>query len=341
MIVGIATGLGAALLQSLSYLATRYYVHGRSRMASRQLLVLAHIWMGLASALLLLFLWPPGFSVVSVWEPLLQMVFFYMVGQTSITIALRYVEASRASPLQGIKIIFLASLAAFFSQPKITGPTDPPGLTVLQWMGAGLAVVAAGTLHYAGAKIHRTAILAIVIGCAGYALADWNISRTNVALVKAIYPAGLTAGEAVKVSFINVGLCYGSTGLVGMMLMPAWGSRQLKDWRDSAPFAAAWFVGMLLLYWCYAEVGPLLGAILQSSRGLLSILIGSLIVWWGHHHIEPHGGKGVFLRRLAAGSLMFLAVTLYVIRDPGRLRIGAGSSLREGRTWIASYPFPR
>jgi drug/metabolite transporter (DMT)-like permease len=316
MIVGIATGLGAALLQALSYLATRYFVHGRGRGASRQLLVLGHIWMGIASLVLLAIVWPGrGFSPLKIWNPLLSMIFFYMVGQVSVTIALRYVEASRASPLQGIKIIFLAAMAAFVSVPR-AGALDPPGLTWMQWLGAGLAVVAAATLNYAGTAIPRKAFWAIIIGCAGYALADWNIARTNVAIARELPGFG-----AVQSSLLNVGLCYGITGVIGLVAAPFWGSWKAKDWRDASPFAATWFVGMLALYWCYAEVGPLLGAILQSSRGLMSILLGSLLVWWGHHHIEPHGSRGMFFRRLAAGLLMFIAVTLYVIRDPERLRI--------------------
>ncbi len=332
MIVGIATGLGAALLQSLSYLATRYYVHGRGKWAARQLLVLAHVWMGIASAVLLLIVWPGrGFSVLQIWEPVLQMVVFYLVGQTSMTLALQQVEASRVSPLQGVKIIFLAALAAFLPIPKVVGAVDVPGLTWMQWTAAGLAVVAAATLNYAGKAIPRKPLITIIIGCAGYAAADWNISRTNVAIAHVL--PGLGAGQS---SLLNVGLCYGITGLLGLAAMPFWGrsrtsrgwGAQVRDGRDAAPFAAAWFIGMLLLYWCYAEVGPLLGAILQSSRGLMSILLGSLLVWWGHLHIEPHSGWGMFVRRMAAGLLMACAVSLYVIggKRSGAVQHFAGDS---------------
>jgi hypothetical protein len=54
---GIGFGLGAAFCQSLSYLATRHFVHPRGG-GTRQLLVLAHVLMGVVSGLLLPWVWP-------------------------------------------------------------------------------------------------------------------------------------------------------------------------------------------------------------------------------------------------------------------------------------------
>src|SRR5258706_187295 len=59
MIAGIATGLTAAFCQSLTYLAARHYVQRRvgegESGASRELLVLSHVWMALFALLLLPF----------------------------------------------------------------------------------------------------------------------------------------------------------------------------------------------------------------------------------------------------------------------------------------------
>ncbi|HEY4329064.1 MAG TPA: hypothetical protein VGN88_04955 [Phycisphaerae bacterium] len=334
MIGGLASGLGAAFFQSLSFLGNRYFAHSRGAQASRQLLVLAHIWMGIFSAVLLAIMWPGGAGWEWIWkvrEPLLQMTFFYLIGQMGITLALRHAEPSRVSPLMGLKTIFLAGLSTFLPQPQLTQASQAVGLTGLQWAGVGLSLVAAIALNYAGTKLRKHAIWAILLACTSFAFADWNIARTNVAL-KAVLP-GLST---VAISFLNVGLCYFLAGVVGWAAAPWYGSRKGRDWADAVPFAAAWFAGMLCLYWCYAEVGPLLGVILQSTRGLMSILMGSLLVYWGHLHLEPINSRKVFIRRFAAGALMCLSVTLYVIGDPKYDIMGKWHLTLEGPRWKAS-----
>lgn len=324
MITGLATGLAAALCQSLSYLATRHYVQSRlgtgATGSSRQILVLGHVWMGLFSAILLWAAWPGnGLPISQMLEPLLSMTAFYLVGQSATTFALRYAEPSRVSPLMGFKIVVLAILASFLTQPRISGQPLPPGLTPLQYIAAALAVAAALALNTSvggGGALRRRAALSILIACVAYSFADWNITRTNIAIFR------LAPGiSALRASLLSAGLCYLLAGFVGAALLPAWGSRKPKDWSDAIPFALLWFIAMLFLYACFSEVGPLLGNILQSTRGLISILLGSLLIYLGHLHIEPVTGKGVLARRLAAGLLMFAAVALYVIRDPQQIKL--------------------
>src|SRR4051794_12233751 len=59
MIAGIVTGLAAALPQSLSFLGSRHFAHGRKN-SSRELLVLGHVWMGLFGGGFLVWEWPRG-----------------------------------------------------------------------------------------------------------------------------------------------------------------------------------------------------------------------------------------------------------------------------------------
>jgi len=333
MIVGIATGLGAALLQSLSYLATRYYTHGRNRLASRQLLVLGHVWMGVFSAVLLWAAWPKGgLPVGQMLDPLLMMTGFYLVGQSATTFALRHAEPSRVSPLMGFKIVVLAAMSSVWEQPHISWPALPPGLTPLQWIAAGMAVCAAVALNYSGGALRKRATAGILVACVAYSICDWNITRTNVAVFR--LAPGTTPLQA---SLLSAGLCYGLAGVVGLLLLPSWGSRKAKDWSDAIPFAVAWFIAMMFLYACFSEVGPLLGNILQSTRGLMSILMGSLLVVLGHLHIEPLSSKGVVARRLLAGVLMFAAVSLYVIREPARIRMWLwGTQAARTSPWLTN-----
>jgi len=317
MIAGLFSGLGAALFQSLSYLGTRHFAHNRGTGSSRQLMVFGHLWMGVFGAIVLACEWPEGWRWLGdVWVPVLQMTLFYLVGQVGMILALRHAEPSRVSPLMGVKIVFLAGLSSFLAQPQVAATAPVVGLTWMQWAGVILAVVAAVALNYAGVAFKKQAVAAVMLACLAFTVSDWNIARGNVAI-----RAALPGASILQISFLNVGLAYVLAAVPAMALAPIWGTRKVKDWMDAAPFAVTWFAGMLFLFWCFAEVGPLLGAILQSTRGLMSIIIGSLLIHWGHVHMEPHSSRGVLARRLAAGALMFGAVGLYVIKVPGNLRM--------------------
>ncbi|MEM6507538.1 MAG: hypothetical protein AAF711_19030, partial [Planctomycetota bacterium] len=56
----------------------------------------------------------------------------------------------------------------------------------------------------------------------------------------------------------------------------------------------------------------ILGNILQSTRGLMSILLGVLIAKLGHHHIESHAPLKVVIQRAIAAAMMIGAIALYV-----------------------------
>ncbi|MCL2640814.1 MAG: hypothetical protein FWD53_08220, partial [Phycisphaerales bacterium] len=92
MTLGILTGLLAALCQSLCYLITRHYVQKRPAGASRQLLVLGHLWMGVFSLILLPFVWHGTLAdVLSALQPLIATAMFYLIGQFAFLIALKHV----------------------------------------------------------------------------------------------------------------------------------------------------------------------------------------------------------------------------------------------------------
>ena len=82
-------------------------------------------------------------------------------------------------------------------------------------------------------------------------------------------------------------------------------------------------------------VGPLLGNILQSTRGLISILLGSLFAYLGHFHIESEISRREFFGRLGAGVLMTAAVSLYVLGDyeSSKMHASRGETRQEKRAW--------
>ena len=327
LIAGIATGLAAALFQSLSYLATRHYTHQRIAIPnasvapgpgdSRQLLVLAHTWMGLLALILLPFVWPAaGIDWSAIARPLLATGLFYLLGQMGLMLALKHAEPSRVSPLLGFKIVVLALMATLLPQPALPGATTAAAssLTLLQWLAVILCTVAAISLNFSGVALRRRAILAILFACFTYSFSDWNIRLLVTALAR---DPALTTLHA---SILGACLTYVLTGLVAVAFLPRLGSRQWSNWRAATPFAASWFAGMMCLYTSFALIGVVFGNILQSTRGLMSILMASLLIRLGHRHLEPHTAGHVLLRRLASGTLMFAAVVLYVLKDPAGFR---------------------
>jgi hypothetical protein len=311
MIAGIASGLSAAFCQSLTYLTARHYVQRRitsegRQDASREMLVLAHVWMGLLSVVLLPFVWPAGgLRFDELASPCWKMCVLYLLGQVGTMIALRHGEPSRIAPLLGFKIVVLAGIASFAPQPHIAGTAAAAmGLNGLQWLAVALSMLAAVSLSRSGTRIRASTILGVILACVAYSFADWNITTTCKAIESQHVPA-------LQASLITVALCHGLCGIVAIFFLPLWGSRKRRDWQDAAPYAVEWFVAMLFLYWCFAMVGPLLGNILQSTRGLISILMGVVMIRWGHHHIEPHSPRRVLVLRVASGILMSLAISLY------------------------------
>jgi hypothetical protein len=316
---GILCGLGAALFQSLSYLATRHFVQRRPPGASRMLLVLAHVWMGAFACVLLPLSWPQGnMDFRPILWPLAGTAVFYLLGQLGLMMALKNVEPSRVSPLLGFKIVFLAIMSVTLPPPNSAGSTGNT-LTALQWAGTALCVVAAVSLNYSGKRLSAGAIFAILFACIAYSLSDWHITLLVVAIQQS------AACSFPRAAMFGAALSYIVCGVIALPFLVRYGSRQWKEWRGAIPFALAWFAGMLTLYTSFGLLNVLFGNILQSTRGLMSVAISTLLVRWGHLHLEPETGKGVFIRRLAAATLMFLAVTLYMIGKPPKATIDAGA----------------
>jgi drug/metabolite transporter (DMT)-like permease len=308
MTLGILFGLLAAVGQSVSYLATRNYVHRRPAGASRQLLVLGHVWMGLFGLLLLPAAWPGGpLPWAAVGPPLALNVVFYICGQLALATALKHAEASRVSPLMTSKLIVSSVLVLMNGQPVGGGARF---LTPLQWLAVALCVVAGISINFAGGRMKARAAAAIAAAAVSFSLSDWGINKTIAALLTA------PQIDPLHASLLTESFSYLVTGLLVLPLLPGLGSRRTADWRDAAPFAFTWFVAMIGLFLAFARVGILLGSILQCTRGFITILLAAGIMHLGHHHIEPHAPPRVVLRRLAAGVLMFVGISLYVLRAP-------------------------
>lgn len=297
MWTGILLGLGAALGHSLAYLATRWFTEDRGR-STGQLLVLSHVVMGAIWACALVPMWPDGLGAQASWLwRLTGLIVFFVIAQVSLITSLGMADASRVAPLLGLKVAVLAVMAVML------GGT----LSWMQWSGVGLAVAAAWVLNGVGGRLPWRVTGLVVLACLAYAIADTFILGT-IQEIRRISGDDSTMG----IPLFTVAAVYTAVGIIAACLLPVYGTRDKGAWRDALPYVGSWMMTMVFLYGTFAAVGTVLGSILQSGRGLLSILMGIALAHMGWHHLEQKHGWAVQVRRLGAAALMCLAVYLYV-----------------------------
>lgn len=293
---GILLGFLAAFFQSVSYLCTKLFIrHHKNDIAS--LLTVAHIIMGLLSVPLVLLLKPadmPPFA--SYCSALLATAGFYLLGQLFLFAALARTEASRVSPLLGLKIIILALISVLFLNQSMT-PT--------RWAAVLLSTAAAFLLSNTGSRLPLSGIVLILLACLSYSISDINIK----ALVDHFAYLGVLKG-----AMLGTGLTYILCGLVALPVL-AFRRRDLnvRTFAWSAPFALSWLIAVFFLFSCFALIGVVFGNIIQSTRGIISIAMGYAIAHMGFERLEPKISRSVYIRRLAAALLMTAAVALYLL----------------------------
>jgi len=112
-------------------------------------------------------------------------------------------------------------------------------------------------------------------------------------------------------------VCAFSYIFCGLAVLPLalWVRRvRVADLRATAPYAATWLLSMACLYICFAFAGVILGNIVQSSRGLIVILVSPWLAAHRHwSHLETAHPPHAVARRAACALLMIAAVALYVL----------------------------
>lgn len=294
-VFGIILGILAAMMQSVSYIFTRLFVIRRHR-GVLGLLTIGHVIMGAISAVILPLIWVEGVpSLKVIWMPLVGSAVFYLLGQMFLFLALRHTDASSVAPFLTMKIVVLAVLATLFD----LGMAAP---TMIQWSAAGLSVAAAFILNYSGVRLKGASIVMIVLTCLSYSLSDLSVfSLMN--MMKDV--------DSVRAVLIGVCMCYVLCGIAGAVTLPVSGRVARADLAYAFPFAITWLLAMGLIFACMAQVKPVYANIIQSTRGLFSILLGGVLASMGMVHLESKHSKAVFARRVFAALLMCAAIGLY------------------------------
>ena len=68
---------------------------------------------------------------------------------------------------------------------------------------------------------------------------------------------------------------------------------------------------MIFLFACFALVGIVFGNILQSTRGIFSIVFGYLLARLGFERLETKITGNIFIKRILVAFLMMVSIALF------------------------------
>jgi len=301
--LGIVAGFAAALMSAVSYLISRH--HGSRGGSSLRLLVAAHLLMGLACLPAIACLWPGSLPKTGRWiMPLLGSSSSYLLGQAFVFAALGRADASRVAPLLGLKIAVLAGIVSLLPGER---------LDLQQWLAVGLSVVAAAMLQRRGG-LQPAALGFTLAACGTFAVSDLCIVGLIDGLQRAATETATPVGRA-HAGVLAMSVTYAVCGLLAAPLLATdWGGpRSRRDWIAGGCYATTWLIGMACLYTCFGLVGVVFGNILQSTRGMMAVVMGAALTHWGWHEIETQVDRQTLVLRIAAAALMTAAIALYVI----------------------------
>lgn len=314
---GLLVGFGAAFFLALSYIFSGMSVRRNGKLGALGLLCRAHIVMCLLSCIGLCFVYSPvvvsGFRCY--WLELLASVGFYLVGQFGLFMAQRSVDSSRVVPMLGIKLVILAFVNMFLLPLLLGGAGE--SYNVFQWLGIAMTLASAFMLNNAGGRIPLSGLAWILLTCLGYALSDTCIKLLMDAMQVAFTKAGETPfANSTLLSLMCAFLSYILTGVISLVFMPFTKKMPSElDWRSVwgwiSPFALCWLIAMLFLFTCFNLIGTVNGNIVQSTRGIIAIILGWVLSRMGCTELETKITASVFARRFMAGILMVLAIVLF------------------------------
>ena len=293
MALGICLGVIGALFQSVSYLFSRMCMM-KTAMTPLRFLVLSHFTIAIFSAVLLLcvgeFSLPEGYG----W--LLYLIggaVAYFGGQLSLIQALKKADPSRVSALLGLKVPVLA-LVSFLAMGSV--------YHYLQWVAIIMVLASAFFLSRAGGRLAKKDLMWIFLATLGYSISD--IGATG--LVKAFINEGAVRGPIIAVCF-----CYLLCGMITVVFILRDQAPSKRDIVQVLPYSITWFSSFLFLFASFASVGFVVGNIAQSSRGIISIILGLIITAVGLTKLEEKISNSVFLKRLMAGLVMLFAIGVF------------------------------
>lgn len=290
---GMLLGVITAILQSISYLASAWFI--RRHGSALKLLISSHLIMGMASAVLLPFCFPdklfsgnPGNCLLfGLW------IITFSLGQGGFFLTQKHIESSRLASLLGLKIVVLALIWS-------CGYGNP--LNWLQIGGIGLSVIAAFVMNWSGSvQLSFKGIVALTITLVAFSVTD--ITETHMVLAA-------DSGDIVSAGIAVTMLCYVTLGIFSLpFLAKVRITRRML--LDALPFAALWLLSQISLLICFGILRPVFGNVIQSSRCIFSVLLGCLACHLGWDVMEQKASLMTWIRRAIAALLMIGGIACF------------------------------
>jgi drug/metabolite transporter (DMT)-like permease len=290
---GITFGVISALLMSGSYVFSRSYL--RLHHDPVKLAVFSQMNIFPWGVALLIY------SLLFMEIPMNSRFFLYLLGectlflvaQTSFFMALKRLEATRASSLLGLKILALAFMSLLLGEE----------LNAMRWIAILLCTLGAVGMNFSGGKMSFTTILWLASAVIFYALCDICITGM----------VQMMPGKSMMMNSVCVmGFTY--TG-IGLLVMPGMLKYKpaLKEFKDSFLYSVFYFVSILFLMACFGLLGVVFGSIIQAGRGIFSILLGMILLQIGFEKNEPAVPLRMWVRRICMSVMMITAMVLYTL----------------------------
>lgn len=308
--LGVAAGLVSGACMSFSYLLSRHHALAQPAAerpaAALGLLLRAHVVMGCAAAAAVTLMQPRGLPPLARFiGPLAAAAGLYLLGNVILFGLLRKLEASRLTPFLGLKVFVLAVIVAVVLR-------EP--LSATQWAAVVLSVAATALLQGTAGGLPGATLGRVLVVCLCFAVSDLFIVR----LIDALDMPGPGAPGRLCAAVVGMLLTYVACGAIcGPIVLAGWirpaAGRAGPAWRAAAAYACTWLVAMAALYACFALVGAVFGNVVQSTRGIMSVVIGATLAQLGWHELEQKVDRATLVRRIGAASLMTAAIAVYVL----------------------------
>jgi drug/metabolite transporter (DMT)-like permease len=228
-------------------------------------------------------------SLALLWQPAVPAVLF-VAGQALTVLSLRIGDVSVATPVMGLKIVFVAVLVTLLTQES---------LTVRLWIAAALSSVAIAMLNIRPGQAHdRTGLTIVLAALAAFCYALFDV------LVQKWTPAWGVG------SFLPVMM-----GMAALFSLPLPASRKAMSaqaWRWLSGGAACLALQAMMLVSSIALYAQATTAnVMYSARGMWSVIIIWFIGHWFGNSERRQGGR-IFAWRLL-GALCLLTAILIVL----------------------------
>jgi drug/metabolite transporter (DMT)-like permease len=249
------------------------------------------------------------------WQPL-TLAMLFVAGQSLTMLALNRGDVSVATPVIGLKVVFVTFFVA-----RLVGDR----MLADYWLSAGMSALGIALLNLGGGRPgvrHHHVLLTVLTSLAAaacYAMFDTLVRKWSPA-----WGVGRLLPSAMSMAAI-----------LSLGLWPLFEGR-LRDLPrasrgpvlSGAIFMGLQAISLVATLGLYPDTTRI--NVVYNSRGLWSVLAVWLVGhWWGN--TERHAGRAVLLWRLAGAGLMLGAIAVAVIRPVEGLELHNSPQLRAVR----------